>query len=178
MRRTTKTRVVAVATSAVLALGLSPALTAAAAPGGGGHAGGGGSGGDGSGDDTTGSLYADLVKILRDVHGVPILATYDVVGEDGTTTELCVQPVSDVLLPGMTEADAVENPADGRTVYLVPLLGEGLVDVPSTRPRRRPRRSRRATPTRRTPCTSARPSSSASTWRGSPRRTWTGTSPR
>lgn len=123
MRRTTKTRAVAVATSAVLALGLSPALTATAAPGAGGDAGGGG-----TGDDTTGSLYADLIKILRDVHGVPILKTFDVVGEDGTTTELCVQPVSDVLLPGMTEADAVVNPADGRTVYLVPLLGETLVD--------------------------------------------------
>lgn len=77
----------------------------------------------------TGSLYADLVLALRAENGAPILKKYDVPAttETEATTEYCVQPVSYVAIPGITPST---NPVDGRQVWVVPLQGEWLDDVP------------------------------------------------
>lgn len=110
----------ALATVAALALvgGASPALGAPGVdpPGGGGD----------TGADDTGSLYSDLVLLLRDVHGVPLLAEFVLPDDTGTPVpQYCVQPISYAPLPGVTTT--VVNGADGREVYLVPLLGEAMV---------------------------------------------------
>ncbi len=92
-----------------------PPPVASAAPGGGG----GGGGGGGSGE-----VYADLYVALRDDDGVPILSeTFYEVGEVEGVNEVvtCIQPISYTEVPGI---DATTNPADGRTVYLIPLVGE------------------------------------------------------
>lgn len=70
--------------------------------------GGGGGGGSGKGD-----LFADLVLLLRDEHGLPIL---DVNG--------CVQPVTPVPIVTLpTAPNPTLNLADGRATSLIPLVG-------------------------------------------------------
>jgi hypothetical protein len=99
----------ATAAGAVVLGGMSPG--AAAPPGG------------GSGGSDTGSLYSDLVLALRDVDGTPKLAEYVVTGEEGTSVEYCVQPVSYTEVAGVTPQT---NPVDGRQVWVLPLQGEWL----------------------------------------------------
>ena len=79
---------------------------------------------DGGGSSGTGDEFADLVVILRDEDGVPILKDFEVPSEIEGETEVryCVQPISSVALPGGV-ADVV-NPVDGRTVYPIPLMGD------------------------------------------------------
>lgn len=102
-------------------------LAAPTVPGADAQQGPGDGGGGGGGEDGSGGLYSDLVLALRDVDGLPIMASFEVASEEGVTTEYCVQPVVADPLPGMTEADAVVNPVDGRQVYKVPLVGDGDV---------------------------------------------------
>ncbi len=114
-RRTWLTAVVAV----VLAVP-APALAAGSGAGGGES----GSGGAGGGE-TTGDTYSDLVRILRAGNGTPVLKKYVVpaTAETPATTEYCVQPVSYQQAPGLV---TTPNPADGSTVYAIPLQGEWL----------------------------------------------------
>jgi hypothetical protein len=79
--------------------------------------------GGGSGDD-----YADLFVALRDVDGVPILSpTFWEVGPPSVPVT-CIQPISSAAVPGILPTN---NPADGRDVYLIPLVGEGsTADLP------------------------------------------------
>jgi hypothetical protein len=118
MRQKGHSSALAVVTAVTLAVGAGPSFAAGAGdtPGGGGD----------TGSEDTGSLYADLVLVLRDVHGVPLLKEFQVPDDTGTVVpEYCVQPISYDPLPGVTTTTL--NPADGRDVYLVPLLGETLV---------------------------------------------------
>ncbi|MGC5582945.1 cell wall-binding repeat-containing protein [Ornithinimicrobium sp. W1665] len=94
------------------------ALAMTDAPGDGGGGGGGGGGG-------TGDLYSDLLVILRAEDGTPVLTDYTVTVEDVTTVEYCVQPISYTEIPGLAPT---VNPVDGRTVWLVPLVGEAIPD--------------------------------------------------
>ena len=71
---------------------------------------------------TPGSIFSDLFVILRNDNGVPIPTTFDTA--EGEVE--CVQPISYTEIPGF---GSVENPVDGRDVYLVPLVGE-LAVVP------------------------------------------------
>lgn len=105
---------------AVMAIGYAPEPAGGAGPGSGGTGGSGGSGGT----PDVGDVYADLVVLWRDVDGVPLLAEFSVEGEDGTTTEYCVQPVSYEPLPGLGDEYRVVNGADGREVWRIPLLGQ------------------------------------------------------
>ncbi len=100
--------------SATLVFSASAVVAAEAAPG------------SGEGSSGTGDVFADLIVILRDVHGVPLLTPFTVEAEVGTTTEYCVQPVSYVALPGLGDEYRTVNEADGREVYRIPLLGETL----------------------------------------------------
>jgi len=80
--------------------------------------------GGGSGD-----LYADLFVAYRDVDGVPILT--ETFHEEGPVEVTCIQPISYDVVTGTTQ---VTNPADGRTVSLIPLVGKGstaLLPVPA-----------------------------------------------
>ncbi len=105
---------VAAVTSVIALGGASPG--ASAPPGGGG---GGGGGAD------TGSLYSDLVIALRAPDGTPLLKEYVVTGEEGTSVEYCVQPVSYAAVAGVTSEP---NPVDGRDVWVLPLQGEWIDD--------------------------------------------------
>ncbi|HSM65671.1 MAG TPA: hypothetical protein VK860_05155, partial [Ilumatobacteraceae bacterium] len=67
--------------------------------------------------DGEGDLYSDLYVALRDEDGVPITTTFDTA--EGPVE--CIQPISYVEIPGIA---SVENPVDGRDVFLVPLVGE------------------------------------------------------
>jgi hypothetical protein len=72
----------------------------------------------------TGDLYSDLVIALRDVNGVPIPTTFETAEGDVA----CVQPISYTPIPNLavpgTFLPPTVNGVDGRTVYLVPLMGE------------------------------------------------------
>jgi hypothetical protein len=105
------------ATLSALMLAASFSISAAAPPDGGG-------GGGGGGGTDTGDVFADLIVILRDVDGVPILKEFEVPSEIEGETEMeyCVQPVSSAPLPGGIAG--VTNPVDGRTVYPIPLMGD------------------------------------------------------
>ncbi|MDO8363964.1 MAG: hypothetical protein Q7V88_13785 [Actinomycetota bacterium] len=77
--------------------------------------------GEGSG---TGDVFADLIVVLRDEDGVPLLRQFVVPSDvsPGLTEEMyCVQPMSTTSIPAVLP---VENPADGRQVYLIPLMGD------------------------------------------------------
>ncbi len=95
-------------------------------------AGGGGGGNDTNGpDNKKGDLYADLVFLLRDVNGLPILKSFE--GEEGPV--LCEQPVSYAALPVLDPAVTIEeadNPVNGRHVWLIPLYGDYMVPPPAT----------------------------------------------
>ncbi len=110
-------RVVAVAavTSVIAVGGAAPGVSAP--PGGGGGGGGGGA--------DTGSLYSDLVVELRAADGTALLTEYVVTGEEGTSVEYCVQPVSHDPVAGVSP---VTNPVDGRDVWVLPLQGEWIDD--------------------------------------------------
>ncbi|HAP74501.1 MAG TPA: hypothetical protein DCR14_00270, partial [Acidimicrobiaceae bacterium] len=72
----------------------------------------------------TGDVFADLVVVLRDVNGVPLLQRFEVPSEvDPSLNEelFCVQPVSLSEIPAVAP---IENPADGRSVYPIPLMGD------------------------------------------------------
>ena len=71
----------------------------------------------GASAQTPGSIFSDLYVVLRNENGVPIPKTFDTL--EGPVE--CVQPISYTEIPGLT---SVENPVDGRDVYLVPLVGE------------------------------------------------------
>ena len=95
---------------------------------------------DGGKDASTGADYSDLVVLLRDTNGTPKLKKYDVPVLDEETglptgeTEptYCVQPVSFDPLPGVT---GTPNPlVDEGLVYLVPLQGEWIGDLPDPLP--------------------------------------------
>lgn len=77
-------------------------------------AGGGGNGGGGGGKK--GDIYADLVLLYRAVDGRPIMKEFG--------TDACLQPVSYDAIPGITP---VTNPANGKDVWLIPLVGDGVV---------------------------------------------------
>ena len=92
--------------------------------------GGGGSGGGGTGGSETGDVFADLIVVLRDVDGVPILRDFEVpsdIDPSLTVTEWCVQPVSSTPLVGVT---GIENPVDRRIVYPIPLMGDPSAPPP------------------------------------------------
>ncbi len=110
MRSVTRSGGVAAMLSAVLLAG-SFSIAGAAPP-------------DGGGSSGTGDEFADLVVILRDEDGVPILKEFEVPSEIEGETEMqyCVQPISSVALPG--GVSDVVNPVDGRTVYPIPLMGD------------------------------------------------------
>ena len=74
--------------------------------------------------DGTGDLYSDLFVAFRDVDGVPFLTP--TFYEEGPEEVACIQPISYAEIPSIT---SVVNPADGRDVYLVPLVGEGSTAV-------------------------------------------------
>jgi hypothetical protein len=74
-------------------------------------------GGGGSGVD-----YSELVFVLRDVNGVPIPTTFETAEGDVA----CVQPISYKAIPGVPPT---RNFVDGRSVYLVPLVGDLPVTV-------------------------------------------------
>ncbi len=80
------------------------------------------SGGGGSGED-----YADLFVVLRDVNGVPILS--ETFHEEGGVDVQCIQPISYVTVPGIDPSNTVTNDADGRDVYLIPLVGETSIGI-------------------------------------------------
>ena len=65
----------------------------------------------------SGEIYADLLVVLRSEDGVPKTVTFDTA--EGPVE--CIQPISYTEIPGIS---SVENPVDGRDVYLVPLEGE------------------------------------------------------
>lgn len=98
-------------------------------PGGGGGGGGGNGGGPPDSDMKKGDMYADLVYLLRDVYGRPLIQSYTVIDPEtgDETTYRCVQPISNDPLPGIEEA--VTNPVDGQEVYLIPLVGYGDTEV-------------------------------------------------
>lgn len=108
---------------AVAALVLG-APAAAAAQQGGGNGQGGGAGGPGGpgGGGGKGGEFAELVLAHRDADGLPILQPYP--AESPET--YCVQPITTNLeMPhpdGEGIVEPVVNPADGRTVTLVPLF--------------------------------------------------------
>ncbi len=93
----------------------------------------GGGGGGGGGENTTGSTFSDLVIALRAENGTPILKRYEVPAttETEATTEYCVQPLSYEQVPGVTSST---NPVDGRTVWVLPLQGEWILDPPDPLP--------------------------------------------
>lgn len=115
-------------TRALVAVGLTAALTvpvavAEAAVGGG-----------GGGAPDVGSLYSDLVVAYRAVDGTPILKEYLVDSDEdgvGDTPEYCVQPASFVRVPGVVPTT---NPLDGRQVWVIPLQGEWLTNPPDPLP--------------------------------------------
>ena len=67
----------------------------------------------------SGEIYADLFVAYRDVDGVPILS--GTFYEEGPVEVTCIQPISYAPIPDIS---STTNPADGREVYLVPLVGE------------------------------------------------------
>ena len=67
-----------------------------------------------------GDLYADLVVLHRDMHGLPILSSQPLV--EGPGEVMCLQPISANPIPG---EDVVINPADGKDTSLIP-LGTGI----------------------------------------------------
>ena len=86
--------------------------------------------GGGTGGSETGDVFADLIVVLRDVNGVPILRDFEVpsdIDPSLTVTEWCVQPVSSTPLAGVA---GVVNPVDGRTVYPIPLMGDPSAPPP------------------------------------------------
>ena len=74
----------------------------------------------------TGEVYSDLFVALRDEDGVPILSDtfWEGVAPD-VVRVTCIQPISYEFVDGATETT---NPADGRTVWLIPLVGEGSTE--------------------------------------------------
>ena len=78
--------------------------------------------------DGSGDVYSDLFIALRDVDGVPILS--ETFHEEGGIDVQCIQPISYVTVPGIDPSDTVTNEADGREVYLIPLVGETSIDGP------------------------------------------------
>jgi hypothetical protein len=97
-------------------------------------AGGGGGGGNGGSDKQKGDVYADLMIILRDGNGVPIVYPELFVDERGNET-YCVQPVTrDLAVPHPDAVMGVPNaPAtvvsqlhavDGTQVTLVPIYAQ------------------------------------------------------
>ena len=76
--------------------------------------------------DGSGGLYSDLFVALRDVDGVPILSdTFWEVGPPSVAVT-CIQPISYEVVAGTTQET---NPADGRTVSLIPLVGVGSTEA-------------------------------------------------
>ncbi|MCR6494051.1 hypothetical protein [Cellulomonas sp. P24] len=126
MRRNANLGTVAAAITAVMVVAASSGAAAASGngQGAGGGGGSGGSPGTSVGSDGTGDVFADLLVVLRDVHGVPVLTSFTVEGEEGPTVEYCVQPVSPTALPGLDATYTTVNEADGRQVYRIPLMGE------------------------------------------------------
>jgi hypothetical protein len=120
--------VVAAATLALLLA--APGAALAKGPGGGGGTGGGGSGsgggtggggtgggGGGGGTTSKGTIFGDLIVVLRDANGVPIL-----------NDQQCVQPISYTPVGDAQAADPADytEPAMydyGQPVYLLPLVG-------------------------------------------------------
>lgn len=95
--------------------------------GGGGPGGGGGGGGAGGGPPPDrggggggrGDLYADLIVVLRNAQGLPLLT--EVPTAEGSVN--CLQPISAAPVGGLVE---VTNDADGKQVSLIPLGGTGV----------------------------------------------------
>ena len=65
----------------------------------------------------TGEIFSDLFVVLRTEDGIPIPTEFETA--EGPVE--CVQPISYTEIAGI---GSVENPVDGRDVYLVPLVGE------------------------------------------------------
>ena len=103
----------------------------------------------------TGDVYSDLVIALRDVNGVPIPTTFETAEGDVA----CVQPISYTPIPNLavpgTFLPSTTNGVDGRTVYLVPLMGE----LPTVEPVEEEEEENRATRSWRMPPTCPRSSS-------------------
>ncbi len=81
---------------------------------------------DGGGGGT-GEVYSDLLVALRDLDGVPILSEtfWEGVAPDAVPVT-CIQPISYDLTLGTPQAT---NLADGRTVSLIPLAGQGSTEL-------------------------------------------------
>jgi hypothetical protein len=111
----------AVIASAAMVAAMLGSTAVAKGPGGGPGGGGppdvppgqGGSSPGQGGGGGKGAIYSDLVVAYRDVRGLPIMAQFG--------SEFCVQPVSPILIDGIVP---VQNPVDGATVSLIPLMGE------------------------------------------------------
>ena len=138
MQPRTQKRLSALIVSVALVAGITS--TVSAQHGGGGHGGGGGGGdggggghggGGGDGGSGSGSIYSDLLLIMRDVDGVPLLQTFAVDTEEGPVTERCVQPFSPTPVPGLPAAYEVANPDTGALVYRLPLVGETAMPLSS-----------------------------------------------
>lgn len=84
-----------------------------------GGGGGGAGGGGGKPSNPKGDLYADLVVLLRDEDGRPLLA--EVPTAEGQVS--CLQPISAAPVDGL---GTTINPADGKSVSLIPLGGTGV----------------------------------------------------
>lgn len=84
--------------------------------------------GSGSG---TGDVFADLVVALRDPDGVPLLRRFETPSDVDPSLNVevfCVQPVSTTAIPAVSP---VENPADGRQVWPIPLMGDPSAPPPA-----------------------------------------------
>ena len=119
MRQTIRRATVAAATSLVLVLGAAPGLAAGGAPPGGG----------GGGGDDPGSLYSDLVRILRDEHGDFFAGSVVDVDERRYLVHLGVRlPEEYAMLrlgrrrPGSSGGDA--RPGDEDVQSVLDLIGE------------------------------------------------------
>ena len=109
-----KSSLVAGLAAAVASMFLVLPPPAMAAPGGGGGGG-------------TGEVYSDLFIVLRDVNGVPILSpTFWEGVAPAAVPVTCIQPISYDLTLGTPQET---NPADGRTVSLIPLVGQGSTEL-------------------------------------------------
>ena len=75
----------------------------------------GGGGGGGGGGGKKGDLYSDLLVLYRSVDGLPIFEI-----EYGCEQPISAEPIADL--------DTIINPADGKLVSLIPLVGEAGVE--------------------------------------------------
>jgi hypothetical protein len=122
---------------------LTPAVVAQGAPGGGGgppdgvgnRPDGVGGGKPDNAGSKKGDIYADLMVIARNLNGTPITVEYEVEGEEGTETHVCVRPITrtlnaDPVLASYPDAYPTFGYDEFGVVvpmYFVPLVGNDAV---------------------------------------------------